>query len=294
MTRRFRAVAVAPGLGLTSRAMSALRRLSDSAPVLLEHWPPPVPSHGVDALIAGWQHVLDADALSALPDLTYVALRATSTDRVDQHALKQRGIALNGITHYGDNATAEWVLGALLQTLRTPLRGRFAREARGRRLGLVGFGAVAQTVAAGAAALGMDVAYYAPSGPRPHATAARYLPLDELLTSSDVVSVHTPARTPVLDAQQLALLPAESVLVVTTLGLPFAIADFSAAWPGQDRRAVFDLVAAHDNAESLAAIPGCRVEAVYAARSEESAREAEDQIIQAIFDHLHASEGEFV
>ncbi|MFG2229846.1 NAD(P)-dependent oxidoreductase [Streptomyces sp. NPDC048723] len=293
MTRRFRAVAVAPGLGLTPHAMSALQGLSHSAPVLLEHWPPPVPSYGVDALVAGWQHQLDADALSALPDLTYVALRATSTDRVDQQALKQRGITLNGITHYGDNATAEWVLGALLQTLRTPLPGRFAREARGKRLGLVGFGVVAQSVAAGAAALGMDVTYYAPSGPRPHATVARYLPLDELLTGSDVVSVHTPARTSVLTARQLALLSAESVLIVTTLGLPFTLPDFSAAWPGEDRRGVFDMVAAHDNAESLAEIPGCRVEPVYAARSEESAREAEDQIIRAMYDHLRATDGEF-
>lgn len=284
--RRFTGVAVAPGLGLSDRALKALEDLSATPPVQLGPWPPAAPLPGAQALIAGWQHHIDEASLAALPDLRYIGLRATSTDRVDTQALARRGVELAGITHYGDNSTAEYVLSALLRELRITLPGRPAREARGRRLGLIGFGAVAQLVARGASALGMDVVYHAPSGPRQTSTPARHVSLADALGTSDVVSVHTPARTHVLGPRELELLGPDSVLLVTTLGLPFTLRDFRAFWPRDSRRAVFDLVAAHDDATALAAIPGCTVDPVYAARSEESVREAEDQLVRAARGHL--------
>jgi phosphoglycerate dehydrogenase-like enzyme len=62
-------------------------------------------------------------------------------------------------------------------------------ELRGKRLGLVGVGRIGRAVAERAPAFGMDVVYHAR---RPLDIAAERLPLDRLLATSDVVSLHCP------------------------------------------------------------------------------------------------------
>jgi (S)-sulfolactate dehydrogenase len=97
------------------------------------------------------------------------------------------------------------------------------REAAGKRLGLVGYGAIARETAARARALGMTIAAYDPHLPAEHAAwrGAERASLDALLATSDVVSLHvplTPETRDMLDAAALAKMKPDAILVNAARG----------------------------------------------------------------------------
>jgi phosphoglycerate dehydrogenase-like enzyme len=234
----------------------------------------------VDCLLAGWQHHLDLSLLASFPALRLVLLRATSRDRVDEDALRERGIQLSALGRYGDESTAEFAVSEMLSHFRGDAERKPPRELAGRTLGVVGMGAVGRLVARTGLGLGMLVVYSAGSPDRaPRVAGTRPLSTDELLARADVVTIHTPPYTVVLTPEQLARSNAE-LLIVTTLGLPVS-EHALAAWVENGRHAVLDMVAAQDAAGRLAE-KGIDVRRLYAARSAESTVRAERQLL----DHL--------
>ena len=97
-------------------------------------------------------------------------------------------------------------------------------DLRGKRLGIVGLGAIGALVARRGRAFGMDIAYHsrneAPTALVAELEAER-LPLDELLASADVVSLHcplTPSTRHLIGARELALMKPTATLVNTARG----------------------------------------------------------------------------
>ena len=90
---------------------------------------------------------------------------------------------------------------------------------RGKQLGIVGYGAIGQAVAERGRAFGMRIAY-ASRSPKPDADAEA-MPLDRLLATSDVVSLHcplTPETTHLIDAAALARMKRSAYLINTSRG----------------------------------------------------------------------------
>jgi len=163
------------------------------------------------------------------------------TNHIDLDAARQAGLAVSNTPDVLTDATAELALLLILMTTRRAGQGE--RELRsggwsgwrpthmlgqsltGKTLGLVGFGRIARATAHRArAALGMRIAYFSrhPAAADTHgALQAQYLPLDELLGSADVVSLHcpaTPATHHLIDARALQLMKADAVLINTARG----------------------------------------------------------------------------
>jgi len=93
-------------------------------------------------------------------------------------------------------------------------------ELGGRRVGFVGFGAIPRLLAPACAALGATIQYFAASGPKTDLHWS-YVPLDVLLATSDVISLHlplTPATRHLLDRKALARMRPGVVLVNTARG----------------------------------------------------------------------------
>jgi len=166
---------------------------------LLEAWPPSGPLAGVDVLVAVVARVGAAE-LELLPHLRLVANYGVGYDLVDVVECRERGVAVTNTPGVLDAAVADLTLALILATRRNVVtadrwireggwRNNWARpkllgrDLAGARLGLVGFGRIGREVARRAEAFGMDVAFHARSGG---------IGLDELLASSDVVSLHVP------------------------------------------------------------------------------------------------------
>ena len=195
---------------------------------LLETWPPAEPLPGVEVLLEAVVAVGPAE-LDLLPDLRLVANYGVGYDRVDVPACRERGVAVTNTPGVLDAAVADLTLALILVCRRHLLESdRFVREGRWQRgwarpellgrdlagstLGLVGMGRIGSEVARRAAAFGMRIV---------HHRRSEGLPLDELLRTSDVVSLHvplTPETDGLISRERLGVLRDGATLVNTARG----------------------------------------------------------------------------
>jgi (S)-sulfolactate dehydrogenase len=173
------------------------------------------------------------------PHLRTVGRLGVGLDNIDLAACGAAGISVLPATGTNDETVAEFVMGALLSLTRGGAfqataevaagawpRTRFkARDAKGLRLGLVGFGAIARQVAKRAKAFGIAVSAYDPYVPEGDPAWAqadrRCADVDSLLAGSDILSIHVPltdATRHLIDAAALARLPAGAYLINTARG----------------------------------------------------------------------------
>ena len=68
----------------------------------------------------------------------------------------------------------------------------------------------------------------------------KYLELDDLLSTCEVISFHLPKHTELLQKEQFDLLPDSGILVNTSLGLPFEIEAFQSWIENKNHYAIFD------------------------------------------------------
>ena len=175
-----------------------------------------------------------AEALRALPRLRMATVCGIGTDAFDLAVARERGITICNIPGQTAPIVAEHAVGLMLaaakrvvfqtQALRA---GRWTRmdnvNLHGKRLGLVGAGAIATVVARLARGLGMEVVAWTfhPAPERARELGVRFVELDELLRTSDVVSLHlrlTPESRGLIGARELALMRPGALLVNTARG----------------------------------------------------------------------------
>jgi len=160
-------------------------------------------------------------------------------DNLDLDAARRLGIKVARTT--GSNAVpvAEFTIGLMITCLRSLahaaaeldagrwIGGNFARPAyllSGKTVGLVGFGAIGQTVARLLSGFGCTVLYAKPRRADPALEAAlnvRHTPLPDLLAQSDVVSLHcplTPETAGIIDRAALMTMKRSAVLINVARG----------------------------------------------------------------------------
>jgi len=192
---------------------------------------------GVRALIVRNRTMVTAALLDAAPELKVVGRLGVGLDNIDLAACKSRGIEVIPATGANTLSVAEYVVTNALLLLRNAyqanqrgMAGQWprsdcssGREATGRRLGHVGFGAIARETARLARILGMEVCASDPivAADDPAWEGIAQMPLDEVLAGSDVVSLHVPLteRTRhMMDAERLALMRKGAVLINASRG----------------------------------------------------------------------------
>lgn len=186
-----------------------------------------------EVVISGWT-VIDRQVLAALPGLQLVSLWATGLDNVDLTAAHEHGVVVSHVPSYATNAVAELALGLMLAVLRKiPAADQHLRrtaqpewqpfqggELHGKRLGVVGTGVIGQRIARVGHCLGMSLLGYdvQPSTAMIDELGMRYVPLSELFTKSDIVTLHaplTPDTQDLVDGALLRRLP-ETAIVINT------------------------------------------------------------------------------
>ncbi|MGY8905250.1 MAG: D-2-hydroxyacid dehydrogenase family protein [Burkholderiales bacterium] len=238
-----------PQIVVVGDAEQALRRLGDwrrietQADVKVHH----LPLHGA-ALVSALKDAdavvlvrdrtpLDAALLAALPRLRYLVFTGTRNTTLDLAALAARQIPVSH-TEWGPSkdSTCEitWAL-ILAATRQLEQQTALLRQGQwrssqpeplagvlhGQTLGLVGLGEIGGRVAKVGQALGMKVITWSPrmTPERAALHGATSVTLEELLASAKVVSLHlvpTPPTRHLLNAQRLALMRPDSLLVNTS------------------------------------------------------------------------------
>jgi (S)-sulfolactate dehydrogenase len=188
------------------------------------------------ALIVRNQTQVRGAVLAAAKTLKVVGRLGVGLDNIDMDACEARGIKVFPATGANSLSVVEYVIGTAMTLLRgayfanaAMLAGEFpktkliGREIAGKRMGLVGFGAIARDVAGHARALGMEVVAYDPyvAADHPAWKATQRLDLDGVLASADVISIHlplTPETRGLIGKDAFARMKSDAVLVNAARG----------------------------------------------------------------------------
>jgi len=191
---------------------------------------------GADAIVCLLTDTIDAAVLDAAgPQLKIVANVAVGYNNIDVPACRARGIAVTNTPDVLTNACADFTWGLILAITRRLGEGErvvragawggwaldymLGMELRGKQLGMVGLGRIGRAVAEKAPAFGMTVAYTARKAS--DLPGAVQMPLDRLLSTSDIVSLHCPmtAETKhLIDKKALARMKRTAYLINTSRG----------------------------------------------------------------------------
>lgn len=224
---------------IPERVLASVRAIAD-----VQVWPshdPPSPeqlrrfSAGASGIITMAADPVDTQFLSSAPKLRVVSNFAVGFDNLDLAALSQRRIPAGHTPDAVTNATADLTWALLLASARhLPAAEQFVRrgewdsvrydrflglELDRARLGIIGFGRIGRAVARRAAGFGMEVVYHS----RRHAAdkLGEWLPLDELLATSDVVTLHlalTPSTRQIIGEREIGLMKPSAILVNASRG----------------------------------------------------------------------------
>jgi len=194
-------------------------------------------ANGAGAVCAFVNDEVNADVLANLASMgvRLVALRAAGFNNVDLEAARREGITVARVPAYSPHAVAEHTIALILSLNRKTHRaynrvreGNFALDGllgfdlAGKTAGVVGTGKIGEVVCRILTGFGCTVLAH---DPQPNAACeqmgVRYVPLDEVLSRSDIVSLHcplTPATHHLIDAQALERVKRGVMLINTSRG----------------------------------------------------------------------------
>jgi glyoxylate reductase len=187
------------------------------------------------ALVSMITDAVSRDVIEAGKDLKVIANAAVGYNNIDVEAARERGIIVTNTPGVLTEATADLTWALILGITRRIGEGeRLVRrggwkgwtfdfmlgaELRGKQLGIVGYGGIGRAVALRGRAFGMRIAYT--SRTPKNEPEAEAMPLDRLLATSDVVSLHcplTPETRHVIDQAALARMKRSAYLINTSRG----------------------------------------------------------------------------
>lgn len=195
-----------------------------------------------DAIVADAVSPVSAKLMDAFPSLKLVHSEGVAYNVIDVAAARERGITVCNNAGVNAGAVAEQAILLMLACLRHVVEGDAAvrsgnqikmkerlmvegiRELGDCTVGLVGIGAIASETAKRLHAFGCDIAYWnrtRRSAEREAELGVRYLPLDELARTCDIVSIHvpvTPETENMVDAAFLDSMKRDAILINTARG----------------------------------------------------------------------------
>ncbi|MDI6602229.1 MAG: D-glycerate dehydrogenase [Thermoanaerobacteraceae bacterium] len=194
-----------------------------------------------DGIISMLDDPMDAEVINAAPNLKVISNYAVGFNNIDVKAATARGIVVTNTPGVLTNATADLAWALLMATSRRIVEGdKYLRagkfhcwgpklilgyEFAGKTLGIIGMGRIGGAVAKRAKGFDMHVIYYKRhrlSEEEEKEIGAEYVTLDELLSRSDFISIHTPLTDDtrhMLCEEQFKKMKKNCILVNTARGL---------------------------------------------------------------------------
>ncbi len=178
--------------------------------------------------------VIDREVMAACPNLKLICVAATGVNNIDLAFAEEKGIIVKNVAGYSTNSVAQVTFSLILELLvhtryynkyiqdgkysESSIFTHFGRpfwELNGKQFGIIGLGNIGKRVASIAETFGAHVCYYSTSGKNLDAPY-RHCELEELLKSSDVISIHAPLNDRTLnliDKSQFRLMKPSALLI---------------------------------------------------------------------------------
>ena len=189
---------------------------------------------GIDLLGIRSRTQLPPEIFSGADRLAVVGCFSVGTNQVDLDAARKRGIPVFNAPFSNTRSVAELVIGEIVMLLRRIFTRSVAahegawdksatdsHEVRGRTLGIVGYGNIGSQLSTLAEAMGMKVIFFDQTDKLRHGNTEPVENLADLLSQSDIVSLHvpeTPATAGMIGAAELRLMKPGSYLINNSRG----------------------------------------------------------------------------
>ena len=149
------------------------------------------------------------DIINKIPNLKVICTRSTGTDHIDIEACNRKKIKIKNVPLYGENTVAEHTFALILSLSRKihksyvqSVQGKFSTEGlqgfdlKNKTIGIIGGGRIGLHVARIAKGFGMHVRVYDINHDNFLAELInfKYVSLDELLQTSDIITLHIPSN----------------------------------------------------------------------------------------------------
>jgi phosphoglycerate dehydrogenase-like enzyme len=241
-------------------------------------------------LVTPWEKI-DTTYLDACPNLKYIGLCGTSTANIDLDELDRRGIAFSTIVSGDKKSVAEFFFMQLVALMRGIGEYQWKpgeqHELAGRRIGIIGLGAVGTAMAHMALAYKMDVVYNSPHRkPEWEKKGVGYLEKDSLLTSSDIVVLCSPTNVEVLGEHEFQAIKVGSILVQACGGSPFQKPAFYDWIAKEGNFALFDMSAGEQNYQAYKDLPRVIFSRSVAGDTYESNERRGKRVVENLRDYL--------
>ena len=229
-----RLVAIEP-VGLNEGAMEALRLQAREVTVYpdttLDDAEIARRIGGADAALLSYTSRISGDVIRQCPNLRYIGMCCSLYDEgsanVDIRMARERGVVVKGVRDYGDHGVVEFIVSELVRLAHGFGERQWKEkpcELSGVTVGILGMGATGRMTARALRVFEADVCYYSRTRkPEAEAEGFRYLPLDELLETAQIVSCHLNRNVVLLREEEFARLGGGKIVVNTGIGPAFDV-----------------------------------------------------------------------
>lgn len=179
-----------------------------------------------DAVLVSYTTRIEAEVIDRCPNIRYIgmccSLYSPESANVDIEAANKRGITVYGIRDYGDPGVVEYVISELVRYLHG-FGGKqwkeLPMELTDLKVGIVGLGTTGTLIANALSALGSDISYYSRTRKlKEEGKGIKYLPFEQLLSSSDVIFCCLNKNVILFDEKAFALLGNHKIMFNTSIG----------------------------------------------------------------------------
>ena len=178
--------------------------------------------------------IIDREVMDACPSLKLICIAATGLNNVDLEYAEKKGIAVKNVAGYSTESVVQhtfsmlfYLMGNLRYYDDFVKQGSYSRgnlfthhgrpfhELAGRQYGIIGLGTIGKRVAEVATVFGATVRYYSTTQKNTD-TGYIQVPLHDLLTNSDIISIHCPLTESTRDLigyEQLGMMKRDAILI---------------------------------------------------------------------------------
>lgn len=176
---------------------------------------------------------LSGEVIRGCENLKFINVAFTGVDHVDLEAAREKGIAVSNASGYSNESVAELTLCMMLSLLRNVSQvedrcrqgstkdGLVGRELQGKTVGIIGVGAIGKRTAQLCQAFGCKVLGYCRHPKKDPAPGVTYVSLEELLKTSDIVTLHcpqTPETIGLMNKERIAMMKPGAILINAARG----------------------------------------------------------------------------
>lgn len=201
-----------------------------------------------EAVLVSWKTQIGAGVIKNCRNLKYIGMACSLYDDASANVAvkfaRDRGIKVTGIFDYGDPGVTEFIISELIRLLHGFGKQQWQEmpvELTNRKIGIIGLGTTGKMLADCLLPFGPELFYFSRSRKKDYEDkGVKYLPLDELLKTSEIISIHLPKNIKILKEEEFEHFGNGKILINTSLGLPVDAAAFAHWIRKEGNYAIFD------------------------------------------------------